>query len=143
MATGRRMARTARGFWDDFKDFINRGNLVDLALAVVLGGAFGAIASSFVNDIIMPAVLNPLLSETGGTWEDIVIGPGIAIGKFLSTIIDFLIIALVFYLIVQAYEKMQRALGLEEAENKEPSTEEKLNETLERLTDFLESQGRR
>ncbi len=81
-SNSRKLAKQARGFWDDFKDFVNRGNLVDLALAVVLGGAFGAIATSFVNDIVMPAILNPLLSETGGSWQDIVIGPGIAIGTF-------------------------------------------------------------
>jgi len=143
MANGRKVAKKARGVWDDFKDFINRGNLVDLALAVVLGGAFGAIVTSLVDDILLPALINPLMAEAGGSWQDLTIGPGIAIGNFLATIINFLIIALVLYFIVKTYEQMQRALGLEEAENKEPSVEEKLNDTLGRLTDFLESRTRK
>ncbi|NJL45844.1 MAG: large conductance mechanosensitive channel protein MscL [Leptolyngbyaceae cyanobacterium SM2_3_12] len=143
MASGRRAANSARGFFDDFKDFINRGNLVDLALAVVLGGAFGAVIASFVDDIIMPALINPLLAEAGGNWQELVIGPGIAVGKFLGTILNFLIIALVLFIIVQLYEKMQRRMAVEAEEAAEPTTEEKLNSTLERLTDFLESRVRK
>jgi len=142
MVSSRRVARRARNFWDDFRDFINRGNLVDLALAVVLGAAFGAIVTSFVDDILMPALINPLLAETGTNWRELVIGPGIAIGHFFGTIVNFLIIALVLFFVVQAYEKMQRSVEQEE-ESPEPSTEEKLNITLERLADVLESQSRR
>lgn len=141
MATGPKLAKKARGFWDDFKDFINRGNLVDLALAVVLGGAFGAIVSSLIDDILMPALINPFLAETGGSWDELVVGPGIAVGNFLSTLINFLVIALVLYFIIKAYETMQRNLGVDEADE-EPSTEEKLNATLERLADILEHRTR-
>jgi large conductance mechanosensitive channel len=143
MANARRLARRTRSFWDDFKDFINRGNLIDLALAVVLGGAFGAIVASFVDDILMPALINPLLSEAGGDWRELVIGPGIRVGSFFGTIINFLIIALTLYFVIQAYERFQRALGLDEEEDKEPSTEEKLNDTLTRLADILENRVRR
>lgn len=143
MANSRKVAKRTRSFWDDFKDFINRGNLIDLALAVILGGAFGALISSFVEDILMPALLNPLLAEAGSDWREAVIGPGIAIGNFLGTVIDFLIIALVLFFVVKAFEKMQRKVAVEEQEAAEPSTEEKLNATLERLTDFLESRARR
>lgn len=133
---GRQVGRNARSFWDDFKDFINRGNLLDLALAVVLGGAFGAIVTSFVEDILMPALINPLLVGTGTNWREAVIGPGIAIGHFLGTVIDFLIIALVLFFVVKAFERMKRKE--EVAAAAEPSTEEKLNATLERLADILE-----
>jgi large conductance mechanosensitive channel len=75
--------------------------------------------------------------------EEFVVAPGMAIGSFLSTVINFLVIALVLYFIVKIYEQMQRASSVEEAENAEPSIEEKLNDTLERLTDFLESRSRR
>jgi len=143
MATSRRMTKRARSFWEDFKDFINRGSLIDLALAVILGGAFGAIVSSFVDDILMPALINPLLAESGGDWRELVIGPGIAIGNFLGAIINFLIIALTLYFVVKAYEKFQRAVGLETEEDKDPSIEEKLNATLERLTNVLEGRVRR
>jgi large conductance mechanosensitive channel len=143
MATSRRMTKRARSFWEDFKDFINRGSLIDLALAVILGGAFGAIVSSFVDDILMPALINPLLAESGGDWRELVVGPGIAIGNFLGTIINFLIIALTLYFVVKAFEKFQRAADLEAEEEKEPSIEEKLNATLERLTNVLEGRVRR
>lgn len=142
MAYGRRAGYRARGFIDDFKDFINRGNLVDLALAVILGGAFGAVVTSFVNDILMPALINPLLAQTGTDWRELVIGPGIAIGSFIGTIINFLIIALVLFFVVKAYERFQRKSDLEEETVAEPTTEEKLNATLERLTTFLESRVR-
>jgi large conductance mechanosensitive channel len=134
--------RSRRRIWDDFRDFINRGNLVDLALAVVLGGAFGAIITSLVDDILMPAVINPILGEAGGNWQDLVVGPGIAIGSFLSNIVNFIIIALVLFFVVKAYERMQRALGVEQAEAAEPTVEEKLNDTLTRLADYLENRPR-
>lgn len=141
MANGRRTTRRARSFFDDFKDFINRGNLIDLALAVVLGSAFGAIVTSFVDDILMPAIINPLLSETVGDWRELTVGPGIAIGNFLGTIINFLIVALTLFVVVKAYERFQRIIAVEEAEAEavEPTTEEKLNATLERLANVLEN----
>lgn len=135
-SSGRRVGSRARGFWDDFKVFIMRGNLIDLALAVVLGAAFGAIVTSFVEDILMPALINPLLARTGTDWREAVIGPGIRVGHFLGTVIDFLIIAFVLYLVVKAYERFKRKEAVEAAE---PTSEEKLNATLERLTNFLES----
>lgn len=135
-SSGRRVGSRARGFWDDFKVFIMRGNLIDLALAVVLGAAFGGIVTSFVEDILMPALINPLLARTGTDWREAVIGPGIRVGHFLGTVIDFLIIAFVLYLVVKAYERFKRKEAVEAAE---PTSEEKLNATLERLTNFLES----
>ncbi|HEY9877604.1 MAG TPA: large conductance mechanosensitive channel protein MscL [Leptolyngbyaceae cyanobacterium] len=135
-STGRRVGARAQGFWDDFKSFIMRGNLIDLALAVVLGAAFGAIVNSLVEDILMPSLINPLLAQTGTDWREIVVGPGIRLGHFLGTIVDFLIIAFVLYLVVKAYERLKRKEAVEAAE---PTTEEKLNTTLERLTNFLES----
>jgi large conductance mechanosensitive channel len=141
MANGRRISKRARGFLADFQDFINRGNLIDLALAVILGGAFGAIVASFVDDILMPAVINPFLSQAGGDWRELVIGPGIAIGNFLGTVINFIIIALTLFFVVKAYERFQRAKTLEEEAVAEPTTEEKLNATLERLAALLESRS--
>ncbi|MDB9529530.1 large conductance mechanosensitive channel protein MscL [Oscillatoria sp. CS-180] len=141
MANGRLKKRT-RSFWDDFKDFINRGNLIDLALAVILGGAFGAIVASFVDDILMPALINPFLTQVGGNWRELTVGPGIAIGNFLGTVINFIIIALTLFFIVKAYEKMQRKSQLEEEAVAEPTIEEKLNVTLERLANVLEGRVR-
>jgi large conductance mechanosensitive channel len=130
--------------WEDFKAFALKGSVVDLAVAVIIGTAFGAIISSLVEDILMPAIINPLLSQAGTDWREAVVGPGIRLGSFFGTIIDFLIIALVLYVIIRGFERLKRRAALEEAAAAaaEPSIEEKLNDTLTRLTDYLESRPR-
>jgi len=80
----------------EFKEFALRGNVIDLAVGVIIGGAFGKIVSSFVADIIMPLLI------PGGDWKLIEVGHGIKVGAFLGTIVDFLIIAMVIFLIVKA-----------------------------------------
>lgn len=144
MANGVRRNRVS-SFWEDFKAFALKGSVVDLAVAVIIGGAFGAVISSLVEDILMPAIVNPLLAEAGTDWREAVVGPGIRLGSFLGTIIDFLIIALVLYVIIRAFERLKRRAVLEEeaaAAVAEPSIEEKLNDTLARLTHYLESRPR-
>ncbi len=143
MANGVRRNRVT-SFWEDFKAFALKGNVVDLAVAVIIGGAFGAVISSLVEDILMPAIINPLLSQAGTDWREAVVGPGMRLGSFLGTIIDFLIIALVLYVIIRAYERLKRraALGEAAAAAADPTVEEKLNDTLTRLADYLESRPR-
>ncbi len=136
---GRRARARALGFWDDFRAFALKGSVVDLAVAVIIGGAFGSVISSMVEDVLMPAIINPLLSQAGTDWREAVVGPGIRLGSFLGTILDFLIIALVLYLIIRTFESLKR----KEAATAEPSVEEKLNDTLTRLTDYLESRPER
>ena len=139
---GRRARARALGFWDDFRAFALKGNVVDLAVAVIIGGAFGSVISSMVEDVLMPALINPLLSlvnQAGTDWREAVVGPGIRLGSFLGTILDFLIIALVLYLIIRTFESLKR----KEAATAEPSVEEQLNDTLTRLTDYLEGRPER
>nr|WP_278003601.1 large conductance mechanosensitive channel protein MscL [Nodosilinea sp. TSF1-S3] len=138
--SGRRTRARARSFWDDFREFALKGNVVDLAIAVIIGSAFGAVISSLVEDILMPAVINPLLAGAGTDWREAVVGPGIRLGSFLGTVVDFLIIALVLYFIIRAFErlKLRRA-----AADPEPTVEEKLNDTLTRLANYLESRPER
>ena len=91
----------------ELKNFLLRGNVVDLAVAVIIGAAFGAIVTSLVNDIITPLILNPALSAAGVdkiaelTWN------GVAYGNFLSAVINFLVIGTVLFFIVKAAEKAQ------------------------------------
>ncbi|MGB4847400.1 MAG: large conductance mechanosensitive channel protein MscL, partial [Saprospiraceae bacterium] len=86
----------------EFKSFIMRGNVVDLAIAVIIGGAFGAIVSSLVDDIITPLLLAPAIEAAGAkniaelTWG------AVKYGNFLSAIIKFIVIAFVLFLIVKA-----------------------------------------
>jgi large conductance mechanosensitive channel len=128
---------SASGFMRDFKEFIMRGNVVDLAVAVVIGGAFSAIITSFIEDIITPLILSPALSAAGVDDIASLSANGIKYGLFLSTIINFVVIAFVLFLIIRAFEKMKRKEEVAEAEAAEPTIEEKLNETLSRLADKL------
>lgn len=129
------------GFMRDFRDFIMRGNVVDLAVAVVIGGAFGAIITSLIEDIITPLILNPALQAAGVDDIASLSANGIKYGLFLSAVINFLVISFVLFLIIRAFEKAKRIADLEaaEAEAEEPSIEEKLNTTLEKLTGVIES----
>ena len=115
----------------DLKAFLLRGNVVDLAVAVVIGAAFGAIVTSFVNDIITPLILNPALKAAGVekiaelTWN------GVAYGSFLSAVINFLVIGTVLFFVVKAAEKAQNLGKKEEAVEEEapaPTQEELLTE---------------
>jgi large conductance mechanosensitive channel len=96
-----------RGIIGEFKEFINRGNVIDLAVAVVLGAAFGAVVTSFTNDIF-----GGLLGAIGGQPSladlSLTIGSGeIRWGAFVDSIISFLIIALAIFLIVKAVNTLQ------------------------------------
>ncbi|GAA4085921.1 large-conductance mechanosensitive channel protein MscL [Mucilaginibacter panaciglaebae] len=88
----------------EFKEFAMRGNVVDLAVAVVIGAAFSKIVSSMVDDIITPAILTPALKAAHLTNLAELVIPGTAIkyGNFLSQIISFVIVAIALFLIVKA-----------------------------------------
>ena len=93
----------------EFKDFIAKGNAMDLAVGVIIGSAFGAIVSSLVSDVITPALLNPALKaaqveDLAGLKTD----GGILYGKFLAAVISFLVIAFVIFLMVKAINSMKK-----------------------------------
>lgn len=85
----------------EFKTFIMRGNVVDLAVGVIIGGAFGAIVNSLVGDIITPLMLKPALEAAGAqnleSWQP----GGMLVGKFIASVISFLVIAFVLFLLVK------------------------------------------
>ena len=110
----------------EFKDFINRGNVVDLAVAVIIGGAFGAIITSLVNDIIMP-LIGVILGGLDFAGLSIEVGEAtILYGSFIQAIVNFLIIAFVLFLIVRGFNKLQKKEEAAPAPPPEPSAEEKL-----------------
>ena len=141
-------------FFDEFKTFISRGNVMDMAIGVIIGGAFGAITSSLVADVVTPllAVLfkspNPdalnitlrAADEAAGT-EAVVLG----LGTFIGAIINFLVIALVLFSVIKAMNKAkelaEKAMKKKEEEEaaaaaeepKGPTTEELLGEILAEL----------
>ncbi|MDA0265713.1 MAG: large conductance mechanosensitive channel protein MscL [Cyanobacteria bacterium] len=135
--TRHRTVNSVGGFLRDFQQFLMRGNVVDLAVAVIIGGAFGAVITSFIADIITPLVLNPALQAAG--VEDIaeLSANGIKYGLFLAAVINFVVIAFVIFLMIRAFERAKRKQEVEAAA--EPTIEDKLNDTLTRLADLVES----
>lgn len=114
----------------DLKAFLLRGNIVDLAVAVVIGAAFGAIVTSFVNDIITPLILNPAMKAAGVEKIAQLSWNGVAYGSFLSAVINFLVVGTVLFFVVKAAEKAQNLGKKEEAAEEEaaPTQEELLAE---------------
>jgi large conductance mechanosensitive channel len=94
----------------EFKEFALKGNIVDLAVAVVIGGAFGKIVSSLVDDIITPAILTPALkaAHLSNLNELVIPGTAIKYGNFISQIIAFFIVAVALFLIIKAINKSKR-----------------------------------
>ncbi|MBL7833904.1 MAG: large conductance mechanosensitive channel protein MscL [Cyclobacteriaceae bacterium] len=92
----------------EFKAFILRGNVVDLAVGVIIGGAFGSIVNSLVADIITPILLQPALEAAGAadiaSWQP----GGLLVGKFIAAVISFIVIAFVLFLIIKVMNSAKR-----------------------------------
>ncbi|PSB28052.1 large conductance mechanosensitive channel protein MscL [Stenomitos frigidus] len=140
------MARTNGGFLADFQKFVLQGNVIDLAVAVVIGGAFGKIVESFVGDIITPALLGPALKAAGVDGIEKLSANGIKYGVFLSTVINFLVIAFVIFLVIRAFEKAKKRLSRHEAVEvaaPDPTivAQERTVAALDRLSSALETRS--
>jgi len=92
----------------EFRDFALRGNVVDLAVAVIIGGAFGAIVSSLVDDVITPLLLTPALKAANAQNLDTLMWGTVKYGKFLAAIIKFVIIAFILFLIVKSFKSLEK-----------------------------------
>lgn len=130
-------------FVKDFRDFINQGNVVDMAVGVIIGGAFGKIVSSLVTDVIMPLIgavtggisfsdikyeLTPAVMENGKVIQE---ANTLNIGMFIDSIINFLIIALCIFTVIRILQKSKERFIHEEAPAEEapaPSAEDLLTE---------------
>lgn len=137
-------------FFQDFKQFAMRGNVIDMAVGVIIGVAFGKIVTSLVNDIIMPAIgfftggvnfseYKFVLKEAVKQGQE-VITPEVAVnwGTFIQTIVDFLIIAFCIFVAVKAVMKLQRAKKEEEKAPSGPTTEELLTDIRDLLKKEVE-----
>jgi large conductance mechanosensitive channel len=111
------------GMLKEFRDFALRGNVVDLAVAVIIGAAFGTIVSSLVDDLITPLLLTPALKAANAQDLDKLMWGTMRYGKFLSAIIKFAIIAFILFLIVKAMKSFERKTI---PPAKEPSSTDKL-----------------
>lgn len=127
-------------FLKEFREFALRGNVIDLAVGVIIGGAFGKIVSSLVDDIITPAILTPALKAANLTDIAQLTVPGTAIkyGSFLSNVITFIIIVFALFLVLKAINAAMKKKAKEEAAlpPPEPSTQEKL---LTEIRDLLKN----
>ncbi len=95
------------GILKEFKDFILRGNVVDLAVAVIIGGAFGAIVSSLTDNVITPLLLTPALKAAHADNLDALTYGAVKYGLFLSAVIKFIIIAFILFLIVKGFKAIE------------------------------------
>lgn len=111
------MARGGRvgGFFSEFKAFLAQGNVVDLAVAVIIGGAFGKIVESLMTDIITPAILSPALKAAGAENLESFAFNGIRVGLFLAAVLNFIVVSFVIFLLIKSLESAKRKLAREEA----------------------------
>jgi large conductance mechanosensitive channel len=133
------------GIASEFKEFAMRGNVIDLAVGVVIGGAFGKIVSSLVGDVIMP----PIGKAIGGlNFSDLALSLGkgadgkevfLRYGAFIQSVIDFLIIAFVIFLAIKGINKLKRPAPEAAVEAPPPPRSEVL---LEEIRDLLKSSQR-
>jgi large conductance mechanosensitive channel len=137
----------ARGFLGDFKEFIMKGNVLDLAVAVVIGAAFGKIVISLLEDVITPALLKPAMEAAKVNDLAQLTYNGIKYGNFLASLLNFIVIAFVIFVLIKSVEaakrKTQRQEALAEAAP-DPAVvaQENLINSLDRLTRAVESQTR-
>ena len=98
------------GFVKEFKEFAVKGNVLDLAVAVVIGAAFGKIVSSLVDDIITPAILTPALkaAHLSNLGQLVIPGTAIKYGNFISQVISFIIVALSLFIIIMAINRFKK-----------------------------------
>lgn len=117
-----------KGFIDEFKAFAMKGNIVDLAVAVVIGAAFGKIVSALVDSIIMP-IVGMILGGVDFSQLAWTVGEAsIMYGAFIQAAVDFLIVALVLFMVIKAITKMQQPEEEVPEEEKGPSQEDLLAE---------------
>jgi large conductance mechanosensitive channel len=132
------------GFISDFKSFLMKGEIVTLATAVIVGGAFGKIVTSFTNDVLMPPiglllgkvdfsdlkiVLQegiPAVKENGAEITPAIAEVAITYGAFIQTILDFVIIGFCIFLVLKAYERTKKKETETPAAPQAPSTQEQL-----------------
>ena len=130
------MAGKASGFMSEFKTFIARGNVMDMAVGVIIGGAFSNITSSLINDIIMP-VLGVFTSSVSFAELSVNIGPAVlTYGNFLQAVLNFLVMAFVVFCLVKAINSFHKKKEEAPPPPPGPSAEEQL---LTEIRDLLKN----
>ena len=124
------------GFFSEFKAFAVKGDVVDLAVAVIIGAAFGKIVSSFIEDVITPLVLKPALDAAHlSKIEDLTAFGGVKYGLFLSAVINFIIVAFVSFLIIKGLNSIKKKEEPAPNQPAAPTQEELLTQIRDLLKD--------
>lgn len=114
------------GMIKEFKEFIMRGNVIDLAVGVIIGGAFNKIVSSLIEDVITPLMLKPLLEAAKVSTLQEYVWHGSKIGLFISSVITFVLTAFVLFLIIKGMNAAKKKEAAKPLTEPEPSNQEKL-----------------
>ena len=115
------------GMISEFKAFAMKGNVVDLAIGVIIGAAFSKIVTSFIEDVLTPLLLKPALEAAHLTkLEELTIFGSVKYGMFLSAVINFLIVAFVLFLVIQGINASRKKEATTPAAPPAPTNEEKL-----------------
>ena len=113
----------------EFKAFAMKGNVVDLAVGVIIGSAFGKIVSSFIDDVITPLLLNPALKAAHlSKIEELTIFGGVKYGMFLSAVINFVIVAFVLFMLIKGMNAAKKKEVVAPAAPAGPTQEELLTQ---------------
>ena len=120
----------------EFREFIAKGNVLDLAVAVIMGAAFGAIVTSLIEDLITPIILNPVMQAANVDQLTNLTFNGIKYGNFLAAVLNFVVIAFVMFLLVRSANRMFEKQAEAPAEAPEPSLEVQL---LTEIRDLLKA----
>jgi large conductance mechanosensitive channel len=114
------------GMMKEFKDFVMRGNVIDLAVGVIIGGAFNKIVSSLIEDVITPLMLKPVLQAAHVATLQEYVWNGAKIGMFLSSVITFLLTAFVLFMFIKGMNAARKKEEAAPAAPPEPSSTDKL-----------------
>jgi len=121
----------------EFKEFAMRGNVIDLAIGVIIGGAFGKIVSSFIEDVLTPLLLKPALDAAKlSKLEELMLFGTVRYGVFLSAIINFIVVAFVLFLIIKGINSAKKK---EEAAPAAPAAPPRNEVLLEEIRDLLKN----
>jgi large conductance mechanosensitive channel len=140
------------GFFREFKEFAMRGNVVDLAVGIIIGAAFGAIVNSLVNDVVMPPIglimgnvdfSDLFINLSGQDYPSLAAAraagaPVIAYGTFINAVINFLIVAFAIFLVIKGMNQLRRKQEAAPAETPAPPRQEVL---LEEIRDILKARS--
>lgn len=144
-------------FFAEFKEFISKGNIMDMAVGVIIGGAFGTIVNSLVNDIIMPLISLLVGGLDFSDWKWVIVKAtadtaetSLKFGNFLSAVLNFLIIALCIFTVLKimmnAKSKLEELAHKNDEKEEEPAPEEKketTEELLAQIRDMLSEQNKK